>query len=415
MNETVIKIENLTKEYRLGVINAKTLKAEFSALLAKLSGKENPNRKIGSTGKKGFFNALDNINLEIKKGETVGIIGRNGAGKSTLLKVLSRITTPTSGNAYIKGRISSMLEVGTGFHPELTGRENIYLNGAILGMTKEEITEKLDDIIDFSECREFIDTPVKRYSSGMYVKLAFSVAAHLSSEILIMDEVLAVGDASFQQKCIDKMLSLAKSENRTILYVSHNMSTIQKLCTRAIVLEKGKIIEDSDTETAIKAYLSSRENAVYKMTFADNGHKININSPITEVSAEYVSKSIDVSDKEPLTLKLSWKNKNDITDLSMRLTIYDHEKHPVATSVLNNFYTGNAGEVAEKTLSFDLSALKAGEYETRYTFFYLKGNMTDLYTTMGLSFNKLSSLEETKMRWYNKVWGAIELPPPIEE
>lgn len=409
---TVIKIENLTKQYKLGVISAKTLRAEIAAFTAKLLGKENPNSKIGLTVKKGMFNALDNVNLEIFKGETVGIIGRNGAGKSTLLKVLSKITTPTSGAAYINGRISSMLEIGTGFHPELTGRENIYLNGAILGMSKKEITQKLEDIIEFSECREFIDTPVKRYSSGMYVKLAFSVAAHLTSEILIMDEVLAVGDAAFQQKCIDKMLSLAKSEGRTILYVSHNMSTVERLCSRAIVLDKGRVICDSDTHTAIEAYLNSRSNVCTKMTFSDDSNKINSRSPITLHSAEYKNADIDISGDAPLEITFSWTNKTEVCDLGLRLTIYNSEKRPVATSVIKSFYSGSTGEKAEMTLSFDISQLMCGEYETRYTFFYLSGTITDLYSSPGLSFNKLATASDSELKWFNKVWGSIKLPSP---
>ena len=412
MNETVIKAENIAKQYKLGVISAKTLKDEFAGISARIRGKENPNAKIGVNSKKGVFNALEDVSFEIYKGETVGIIGRNGAGKSTLLKVLSKITTPTDGKAYIKGRISSMLEIGTGFHPELTGRENIYLNGAILGMTKSEITEKLEDIIEFSECREFIDTPVKRYSSGMYVKLAFSVAAHLTSEILIMDEVLAVGDAAFQQKCIDKMLSLAKSEGRTILYVSHNMSTVERLCSRAIVLGKGKILCDSDTETAINSYLNSRTGVCTKMTFDNSDSKINSRSPIILNSAEYESDNIDVSGSEPLKVTFSWTNKTDVSNLCLRLTVYNSEKRPVATSVCKNFYSGKAGETVRKTLSFDISNLMGGEYETRYSFFYLSGTITDLYTSPGLAFNKIVSAADADLKWFNKVWGNIQLPPP---
>lgn len=203
--------------------------------------------------------ALNGIDFEVYKGERLGIIGGNGAGKSTTLKLLSRVTAPTEGNIYINGRISSMLEVGTGFHPELTGRENIYLNGAILGMSKAEVDSKIEEIIDFSECRQFIDTPVKRYSSGMYVKLAFAVAAHLDSEILVMDEVLAVGDMKFQQKCLGKMSDVAKNDGRTVLYVSHNMNTIRQLCNRCIVLDHGRVVFNGDVEEAIAIYLGMKK------------------------------------------------------------------------------------------------------------------------------------------------------------
>lgn len=260
MDELAIKIEHVSKQYRLGAIGGGTLTADLQSWWARKRGREDPNSKIGARtdikiGEK--FLALDDINLEVKKGEALGIIGHNGAGKSTLLKLLSRVTAPTTGSISYNGRITSMLEVGTGFHGELTGRENIYMNGAILGMTKKEIESKMEQIIDFSEVRQFIDTPVKRYSSGMYVKLAFSVAAHLDSEIMIMDEVLAVGDMAFQKKCLDKMREVATKEGRTVLYVSHNMNTIRRLCDRCILMEKGKILFNGDVEEAIGIYMQS--------------------------------------------------------------------------------------------------------------------------------------------------------------
>ena len=261
--DIAIKIEDLKKMYRLGVIGGGTLQGDIQSWWAKKRGKEDPNSKIGSKiyAKNESFMALDGIDLTVYKGERLGIIGHNGAGKSTLLKLLSRVTAPTDGKICIDGRISSMLEVGTGFNGELTGRENIYLNGAILGMTKAEVDGKIEQIIDFSECRQFIDTPVKRYSSGMYVKLAFAVAAHLDSEILVMDEVLAVGDMKFQQKCLGKMSDVSQSEGRTVLYVSHNMNTIRQLCDRCIVMDHGKIIYDGDVETAIGIYMSNSYNS----------------------------------------------------------------------------------------------------------------------------------------------------------
>ncbi len=258
MQETVIKIENLRKRYRLGLIGSGTLTEDLQSWWARVRKKEDPNLKIGEQAGSGKeFWALNGINMEVKRGETLGIIGANGSGKSTLLKILSRVTAPTEGEVKIKGRISSMLEVGTGFHGELTGRENIYLNGAILGMSRNEVDKKIEDIIEFSECRKFIDTPVKRYSSGMYVKLAFAVAAHLDSEILVMDEVLAVGDMKFQEKCLGKMGEVADKEGRTVLYVSHNMNTIQQLCSRCIVLDKGRVIFDGEVEEAIRIYMGT--------------------------------------------------------------------------------------------------------------------------------------------------------------
>ena len=299
MAETAIKIENLTKQYRLGAIGGQTLNAELQSWWARKRGKEDPNLKIGqtydNTGAK--FLALKGINLEIQKGEAVGIIGGNGAGKSTLLKILSRVTAPTSGDVWIHGRISSMLEVGTGFHGELTGRENIYMNGAILGMTKKEVDAKIESIIDFSECRQFIDTPVKRYSSGMYVKLAFAVASHLDSEIMVMDEVLAVGDMKFQKKCLGKMGDAAQNEGKTVLYVSHNMATIRNLCTRCVVLDKGRMIFNGDVEKAIEVYMGS--NADVSDGFIDNRLKER-GTRVDRLGALAMINQVRFSDKEKL-------------------------------------------------------------------------------------------------------------------
>lgn len=258
MENEIIKIENIVKQYRLGQIGGGTLKGDLQTWWATVRGKEDPNSIIGESnkGQKGdIFRALNGVTFSVNKGERIGLIGHNGAGKSTLLKLISRVTAPTEGRIEYEGRIASMLEVGTGFHPELTGRENIYLNGAILGMTKDEINSKIDDIVKFAEIEEFIDTPIKRYSSGMKVKLGFSVAAHLDAEIMIMDEVLAVGDMEFQNKCIEKMNQLSKEEGRTILYVSHNMNTIRALCNRCVVLSRGKVIFDGDVEDGIAVYM----------------------------------------------------------------------------------------------------------------------------------------------------------------
>lgn len=259
---TVISVENVSKLYRLGEIGTGSLAHDVNRWWHKVRGMEDPYLKIGQVndrttrGKSDFVFALKNISFEVKQGEVLGIIGRNGAGKSTLLKILSRVTTPTTGEIKAKGRIASLLEVGTGFHPELSGRDNIYLNGAILGMRKHEITRKFDEIVDFSGCERYIDTPVKRYSSGMYVRLAFAVAAHLESEILIVDEVLAVGDAEFQAKCTGKMQDVA-GHGRTVLLVSHNMKTIQSLCQHSIVLDSGQVRFDGTTAEALRIYSES--------------------------------------------------------------------------------------------------------------------------------------------------------------
>lgn len=261
MSNTAIKVENLSKIYRLGEIGTGTISHDLERWFKmKVLKQEDPFLKIGESndrsnkGNSNIVYSLRDINFEVEKGDAVGIIGRNGAGKSTLLKILSRVTTPTNGRINIKGRVASLLEVGTGFHPELTGRENIYLNGAILGMRKREIDRELDEIIDFSGVERYIDTPVKRYSSGMYVRLAFAVAAHLESEILIVDEVLAVGDVDFQKKCLGKMGSLSKGEGRTVFFVSHNMAAVSNLCNNAILLQNGQVSQTGDAHKVTMQY-----------------------------------------------------------------------------------------------------------------------------------------------------------------
>lgn len=265
MNDVVLKVENLSKIYRLGEIGTGTISHDLNRWWASIRGKEDPFSTIGSTNdrteksQKGeYVKVLDDINFEVKRGEVLGVIGKNGAGKSTLLKVISQITSPTSGSIKAKGRIASLLEVGTGMHPEMTGKENVYLNGTILGMTKREIDVKFDEIMEFAGCAKYSDTPVKRYSSGMKVRLGFAVAAFLEPEILIVDEVLAVGDAEFQKKAIGKMQDITSGGGRTVLFVSHNMGSIGQLCSNALVLENGSVILNENVNKAIDHYLNSK-------------------------------------------------------------------------------------------------------------------------------------------------------------
>jgi lipopolysaccharide transport system ATP-binding protein len=283
MSQTAIKIENLSKQYRLGVVGTKTLRGDLQRFWWKVTGKGDPTLTVGQenvladnkqlTAKSdNYVWALRDINLEVKKGEVLGIIGKNGAGKSTLLKILSRVTGPTTGSINVNGRIASLLEVGTGFHPELTGKENIFLNGAILGMRKHEIKKKLDEIVDFAGVARYINTPVKRYSSGMRVRLGFAVAAFLEPEILIVDEVLAVGDAEFQKKAIGKMQDVTKEEGRTVLFVSHNMVSVKNLCHKTILLENGKINKIGDTKSVIDFYLKNK----IKQNFEKSGQIKNL-------------------------------------------------------------------------------------------------------------------------------------------
>lgn len=275
----VIKVENLSKAYQLGQIGTGTLSRDIERWWALKRGKEDPFLKIGEANDrtaKGTSNvvwSLKDINFEIKQGDAVGIIGRNGAGKSTLLKILSRVTAPSTGRIKVKGRIASLLEVGTGFHPELTGKENIFLNGAILGMRKKEIQKKFDEIVDFAGIERYVDTPVKRYSSGMYVRLAFAVAAHLESEILIVDEVLAVGDAEFQQKCLGKMGEVSKGEGRTVLFVSHNMAAVQNLCGRSFLMAQGEMVYHGLTSDVLNYYLGTLKEESKKESLGERSNR----------------------------------------------------------------------------------------------------------------------------------------------
>ncbi|MEL1252648.1 ABC transporter ATP-binding protein [Flavobacterium sp. DGU38] len=275
MKDIILKAENISKQYRLGQVGTGTLSHDLNRWWHKIRGKENPYLKIGEVndrstkGTSDYVWALQDINFEVERGEVLGIIGKNGAGKSTLLKILSKVTAPTTGSIKSRGRIASLLEVGTGFNGEMTGRENIFLNGAILGMTKKEIASKLDEIIEFSGCERYIDTPVKRYSSGMTVRLAFAVAAFLEPEILVIDEVLAVGDAEFQKKAIGKMQDISKGEGRTVLFVSHNMAAVKSLCTKLIVLKNGAVFFEGDVDEGIAVYLNAEndnfdDNAIYE-------------------------------------------------------------------------------------------------------------------------------------------------------
>lgn len=265
MSDTAIKFENISKQYRLGTVGTGTISHDLNRWWHKVRGKEDPYLKIGEVNDRSskatsdYVWALKDINFEVRQGEVLGLIGKNGAGKSTLLKLLSRVTSPTTGSIKAKGRIASLLEVGTGFHPEMTGRENIYMNGSIMGMTKAEISRKLDEIINFAGVEKYIDTPVKRYSSGMTVRLGFAIAAHLEPEILVVDEVLAVGDAEFQKKAIGKMQDVSRGEGRTVLFVSHNMTAVRNLCNRGIILKNGTIIHNDGIDNIINLYLTEQK------------------------------------------------------------------------------------------------------------------------------------------------------------
>ena len=368
MEELAIKIEHVSKQYRLGAIGGGTLKGDLQSWWARKRGREDPNSIIGSKqptkiGER--FLALNDINLEVKKGEAVGIIGHNGAGKSTLLKLLSRVTAPTTGTISIDGRIASMLEVGTGFHPELTGRENIYMNGAILGMTRAEIDKKLDQIVEFSEVEQFIDTPVKRYSSGMYVKLAFSVAAHLDSEIMVMDEVLAVGDMKFQQKCLGRMGDAANTEGRTVLYVSHNMNTIRQLCQRCIVMDHGRIVFDGDTEEAIAIYMEN--NAKMEASIDCSGERSykDVDGKLKIKRITFLGKITPIYRQgETIRLEVKYTAKKVLRSFAFRLVIQTADNVRVGMAVSEKVLNANVGEHV-LLIEIPIDWLAPGKYDIR--------------------------------------------------
>lgn len=415
--EIAIQMTGVKKQYRLGQIGGGTLQADLQSWWARVRGKEDPNTKIGQeqrlVGKR--FMALNGIDLTIYKGEALGIIGANGAGKSTLLKLLSRVTAPTEGEIDIYGRITSMLEVGTGFNAEMTGRENVYMNGAILGMTKAEIDAKMDDIIEFSEVRDFIDTPVKRYSSGMYVKLAFSVAAHLDSEIMIMDEVLAVGDMAFQKKCLDKMREAANLDGRTVLYVSHNMNTIRQLCNRCIVLEQGKLIFDGDVEEAISLYMGNHHEKSIQIDLENREREFWVPQHIVHTLYScFLGQNDTVFHDNYMLVSIRWKNLEHIVDLSLRIEIWTAENYTQGSYMIYNFYNGNKNEIGEVALKLDISSLKDASYQMVYAFFNVDefGNNIDLDIVSGLSFSKETNAGKENAIWRPKSWGYVELPRP---
>lgn len=419
MEETAIKIVNLKKQYKLGAIGGQTLNAELQSWWAKKRGKEDPNLMIGQDGTRSGENfwALKGINLEVRKGEALGIIGGNGAGKSTLLKVLSRVTAPTEGDIWLNGRVAAMLEVGTGFHGELTGRENIYMNGAILGMTKKEVDSKIESIIDFSECRQFIDTPVKRYSSGMYVKLAFAVASHLDAEIMVMDEVLAVGDMKFQKKCLGKMGDEAQS-GKTVLYVSHNMATIRKLCTRCIVLNKGELIYDGDVEKAIELYMNEASGDL-KVHYNFDGQRRSTLERGTQIyihEFDFIGKeTAKFASSEPMKFHLRMEGKDNLDNLRVRLEIRTLDTTNVGMSESMPLVSIREGEILDMNFQYDISNLAEGSYTLRLTLFELNdmGMHKGFDETTELIYFDVVEDEDNRTNWLPQYWGRVKLPPVI--
>lgn len=414
MEELAIRVEHVSKEYRLGAIGGATLKGEIQSKLAKIFHKEDPNLKIGEKAheKNERFLALNDMSFDIKKGETVGIIGRNGAGKSTILKLICRVTAPTKGNIYLNGRITSMLEVGTGFHPELTGRENVYLNGAILGMTKAEINKKFDEIVEFSEVGQFIDTPTKRYSSGMKVKLAFAVASHLDSEIMIMDEVLAVGDVAFQNKCIDRMKKVAEEEGRTILYVSHNMATVKSLCNRCIVLSHGQVAFEGETDEAIAVYMQDEnlDNTTFFDTSMAKRHPKCNKRHLLQNLHMYESKTCNLEYGDTFPFRIEWKSENDTERLLMKMVINGIDTTPVGVIFGGELKHKKGVNSAE--FKFDTSYLVPGKYTVDIILYDedKSGSIMFYDRTTALRFTVEHSDKSLKLKHWFKDWGNAVLP-----
>ena len=414
--KVMIELHNIGKVYRLGQIGSGTLREDLQSWWSLKRGKEDPNSKIGQEAHqwRERFEALKGIDLKVYQGECLGIIGGNGAGKSTMLKLISRVTAPTTGEIDLYGRVTSMLEVGTGFHGEMTGRENIYMNGAILGMKKKEIDEVIEKIIDFSEVREFIDTPVKRYSSGMYVKLAFSVAAHLDSEIVIMDEVLAVGDLAFQKKCINRMLHAAHDENRTVLYVSHNMNTIRELCDRCIVLDRGEIIYDGEVEEAIRyysEYLMKTRSSADELSMVRRDRNLTGLCMVEDVFVE--NPVIHIG--EEVSFKLKVQSSKDLPAVRVRLVVSNEAGMIVGMTYSEPQSLSEGDHILQ--LRFPTEPLSAGGYVCDIALFEFENDLQQRHDFVRkvLSFQ----IEENKTffgkAWKARSWGNVRLSPLMIE
>ncbi len=414
--EVVIRVENLKKKYRLGTIDGSTFVSDVKSLFARHRKADLAQNDFRYYRDNQEYWALKGLSFDIHKGETLGVIGANGAGKSTFLKILSRVTEPTTGTVKIKGRVTSMLEVGTGFHGELTGRENCYLNGAICGMSKADITRKMSEIIEFSEIGDFIDTPVKRYSSGMYVKLAFSVAAHLDSEIMIMDEVLAVGDLAFQNKCLDKMRNLAKEEGRTVLYVSHNMSTIRNLCNQCVILDQGELVFHGDTDEAIQRYAKGRE------TRSDSSIIIIRREETVCGEAQAMILGVDFMNVQnnrlfvgdDLEMFLFWKAGQQVSGVRIRCTFTDKFGNHVASGFSEPIIGIWQEHGIRQKLLIHSGLLAAGEYDCSVALFatdtrgeYIEIDEADKIFSIQLVEKKYG---ETDCHWDALHHGQIRLP-----
>ena len=413
-----IQFENIGKQYRLGLVSSGTISHDLNRWWTmNVLHKEDPYLRIGETndrahrGKSDYVWALKDINFSVEEGDVVGIIGKNGAGKSTLLKLLSRVTAPTTGVIRARGRIASLLEVGTGFHPEMTGRENIYMNGAIMGMTKAEITRKLDEIVDFSGCERYIDTPVKRYSSGMTVRLGFAIAAHLEPEILVVDEVLAVGDAEFQKKAIGKMQDVSKGGGRTVLFVSHNMASIRQLCKSGVLIDNGQIKGKGDIETIVGLYLNQHVDNKAKRIYAASQHRLFSGQKPEEMFYYFEFKKDNpiFSTDEDIELIISIKSQTDKKDCRINCTIYDQTDIPIGsctsfdtfdlvkgTNLISYIIYSPKLVIGHYSISFSIGHGNACEGEINY----------DIVShIIGFEIDRLSQKQKQFYVQWNRDWG----------
>ena len=413
MAERLLEVDHASKQYRLGMIGGGLLYRDINSWIARKLGKEDPNTKIGvSHSRDGeTFMALDDINFTVDRGDALALVGRNGAGKSTMLKLISRITAPTSGEIRIHGRVASLLEVGTGFNPELTGRENIYLNGAILGMSRSEITSKMDEIVEFSEIERFVDTPVKRYSSGMYVKLGFAVAANLAPDILICDEVLAVGDLAFQQKCLNKMRDVARS-GRAVLYVSHNMRTVSQLCNRALFLDHGKLLYDGTTEHAIELYGGAGNRDVVRdlnsMTRPRNRGDLMRMLKLVVLN----SMNMEFQQDDAWKFNITCVSNVDENSLRLRLILKNNMATPIAMTHTVPFAV-KAGERFTLNVRFPLDGIAPGEYMVKLSLISDRigggSNYFDTIEDIGQFIVVDDPQVNDGFTWAERLWGNMRL------
>ena len=417
-----IEFDNISKQYRLGLVSTRTFSHDLNRWWAmNVLGREDPYLKIGETndrshkGHSDYVWALKDINFSIEQGDVVGIIGKNGAGKSTLLKLLSRVTAPTTGEIRAHGRIASLLEVGTGFHPEMTGRENIYMNGAIMGMTKAEITRKFDEIVDFSGCERYIDTPVKRYSSGMTVRLGFAIAAHLEPEILVVDEVLAVGDAEFQKKAIGKMKDVSQGEGRTVLFVSHNMGAVKSLCHNGILINQGKIAFSGDAVSTIRKYISSKISQFSTFKVPDTKSRIFYVSKDLEILSTRLLSPVEMAQDESIEVELEVKRNNLLIKLfTIEMMIEDIEGKSVG-SYISPVYTVPDNKMFRITMSVPYHNLARGKYVLNFNIGLKDENEYGfkdydiVYNMLGFEVKYIDKETKRLIQVWRDEWGLLHL------